>query len=74
MKDDGARIIVVGRDVGEPFDVAAEPIAGILHDQRVDTARCHLVPDCGPAPLELASGNAGGDAFNVGHVSSFGSD
>jgi len=47
----------VRRHVGEPFDVAAKPIAGVLHHQRVDVACRHLLAHRAPAALELGGGD-----------------
>jgi len=35
MKQDRARVTIVGRDIGEPLHGAAEPIVGGLRDERV---------------------------------------
>src|SRR5262245_4239406 len=63
MEDHGLWIAVGRRDISEPFDVAAEPVIGILHHQRVDLALAHLLADRPPAALELLIRYRGGDAF-----------
>src|SRR5262249_43102910 len=67
MEDDVARIIVMGGDVGEPFHVAAEPVAGILGDECVDVACRYLLAHGRPAPLELRHGDGSFNAFDGGH-------
>ena len=59
VEDDVARIVVVRRDVGEPFDIAAEPVARILRDQRIDALRVHLLAHGRPAPFELLPRKSG---------------
>src|SRR5262245_21199243 len=56
-KDDGAWIAVAQRRVGEPSDIATEPVVVVLHHQRIDLALRHGFADRGPAPFELAGGN-----------------
>ena len=52
-EDHAARIAVAQRRVGEPADIAAEPVVVLLHDQRVDLALGHELARRRPAALEL---------------------
>src|SRR5262249_29638621 len=50
-------IAMAQRRVGEPSDIAAEPVVVVLHHQRTDLALGHRFADRGPAPFEPAGGN-----------------
>src|SRR5262249_59579558 len=66
VEDHGLGIAVGGRDVGEPFDIAAEPVVRVLHHQRVDPAVAHLLARGLPAAGELVVRNGGGDPVRRG--------
>jgi hypothetical protein len=53
VKDHRLGIAVGGGMIGEPFDIAAEPVVVALHDQRGDAARRHGLAHRRPAAIEL---------------------
>ena len=63
MEDHGLRVAIGGRNVGEPLHIAAEPVVGVLHHQRVDLALGHLVTRRAPSPFKFPVRNGRGDAF-----------
>ena len=56
-KHQAAGVAVGGRLIAEPADIAADPIAGILHHQRIDAAPAHGGAHGRPAALHLFGGN-----------------
>ena len=61
---------VAGRQVGEPFDVAAGELVGVLHHQHVDAALGHGGAHGLPAPLEFGGGDRSDQSFGkIGHRS-----
>jgi hypothetical protein len=52
-ENDGERIAVGRRQVGEIFDVAAHLVAVVLHQQHVDLVALHGGTHRRPAPLEF---------------------
>ena len=49
MEDHRARIAVVGGKVGEPFHIAAQPVVGVLHHDRIDAVILHDAVHRAPA-------------------------
>ena len=74
-KDDRNRVVVQGRHVGEPLDIAAQKVSAVLDDQEVQLFDGHCVPNRGPSPLELAVGDTDGNSetrfASIGHVEPF---
>src|SRR5215467_9725934 len=62
-EDDAAGIAVAQRRVGEPANIAAEPVVVVLHQKRIDLAFRHRLAGRGPAAFELARGNRIEQAF-----------
>ena len=59
---------VAGRQVGEPFHVAAGELVRVLHHQHVDPARRHGGAHGRPAPLQLGGRDRADQPFgHVGH-------
>ena len=57
-KDDGERVVAVGRrQVSEVFDVAAHVVVVVLHQQNVDLFALHGGAHGGPAAFEFGGGN-----------------
>jgi hypothetical protein len=52
-KNDGERIAVGRRQVGEIFDGAAHMVVVVLHQQYVDLVACHGGAHRGPAAVKL---------------------
>lgn len=67
VEDHRGRIAVVGGDVGEPFDVAAEPVVVGLHHQCVDVLVRHALPDQRPTSGELGIRDPRHDPFRFRH-------
>jgi hypothetical protein len=68
VEDDGAGISVVGRHIGEPFDIAAEPVIGVLHHQSVDILVRHVAPDQCPPSFQLGRRDRGVDSLADAHA------
>ena len=63
VEDHRARIAVDRREVGEPLDVAAEPVVAVLHHQRVDAAFLHLLAHGRPAAFQFRGRDRREQAF-----------
>src|SRR5713226_7716570 len=61
VEDDSTRVAIVGRKIGKPFHIAAEPVVGVLHHDGVDAALLHDAANRGPAPHQFSVGNPGQD-------------
>jgi len=56
-EDDGVRLRILGRNIGEPFDISPQPLVVILHDQEIDLFFLHAFSDFFPTPLQFPVGN-----------------